>query len=165
MNGSHSSSEPSISANVVKPDAQQNKPRRLRLKSYSNPTYVLLKCYLELILLMKIILSEMTASLVGTLERGLGYHIEHRKNGFFSKRDQRGSVPPDGHLRFIFLCAEMAQQGMHISDVALTREELADALREARCTYALFELMRYSEDYPAVFNAQQVMKFKERYNL
>ena len=73
----------------------------------------------------------MCASLVGTLERGLGYHLEHRKNGFFSKRDQRGSVPPDGHLRFIFLCAEMAQNGLYIKDIRLTRKELREALSEA----------------------------------
>ena len=24
------------------------------------------------------------------LERGLGYHLEHRKNGFFAKRDTAG---------------------------------------------------------------------------
>ena len=70
----------------------------------------------------------MCASLVGTLERGLGYHLEHRKNGFFSKRDQRGSVPPDGHLRFIFLCAEMAKTGLYIKDIQVSGYELEKAL-------------------------------------
>ena len=81
--------------------------------------------------IMKVILSNMCASLVGTLERGLGYHLEHRKNGFFSKRDQRGSVPPDGHLRFIFLCAEMAHNHLYISDIEVTAGELDEALSEA----------------------------------
>ena len=80
---------------------------------------------------MKVILSTMCTSLVGMLERGLGYHLEHRKNGFFSKRDQRGSVPPDGHWRFIVLCAEMAQNGLHISDIEVTAGELDEALSEA----------------------------------
>ena len=80
---------------------------------------------------MKIILSEMTASLVGTLERGLGYHIEHRKNGFFSKRNQKSFVPPDGHWRFIVLCAELAQNKLHITDIEVTRAEIAHALLEA----------------------------------
>ena len=80
---------------------------------------------------MKVILSTMCTSLVGMLERGLGYHLEHRKNGFFSKRNQRGSVPPDGHWRFIVLCAELAQNGLYISDIQVSRVELLNALSEA----------------------------------
>ena len=81
--------------------------------------------------IMKVILSTMCTSLVGMLERGLGYHLEHRKNGFFSKRNQRGSVPPDGHWRFIVLCAELAQNGLYISDIQVSRVELLNALSEA----------------------------------
>ena len=81
--------------------------------------------------IMKVILSTMCTSLVGMLERGLGYHLEHRKNGFFSKRNQRGSVPSDGHWRFIVLCAELAQNGLHISDIQVSRVELLNALSEA----------------------------------
>ena len=73
----------------------------------------------------------MTASLVGTLERGLGYHIEHRKNGFFSKRNQKSFVPPDGHWRFIVLCAELAQNKLHITDIEVSGKELREALTEA----------------------------------
>ena len=80
---------------------------------------------------MKVILEEHCLSLVGTIERGLGYHIEHRKNGFFSKRDQRGHVPPDGHWRFIVLCAEMAQNKLYITDIQVSREEVQAALKEA----------------------------------
>jgi len=81
--------------------------------------------------IMKVILSTMCTSLVGMLERGLGYHLEHRKNGFFSKRNQRGSVPPDGHWRFIVLCAELAQNGLYIADIEVSRAELLNALSEA----------------------------------
>ena len=81
--------------------------------------------------IMKVILSTMCTSLVGMLERGLGYHLEHRKNGFFSKRNQRGSVPPDGHWRFIVLCAELAQNHLYISDIQVSRVELLNALSEA----------------------------------
>ena len=80
---------------------------------------------------MKIILSDMCVSLVGTLERGLGYHIERRKNGFFSKKNQRGSAPRDGHWRFIVLCAELAQNHLYISDIEVSPSELLEALSEA----------------------------------
>ena len=80
---------------------------------------------------MEVILSQQCLSLVGTLERGLGYHIEHRKNGFFSKRNQRGHVPSDGHWRFIVLCAEMAQNGLYIKDVRISAKEFQSALNEA----------------------------------
>ena len=70
-------------------------------------------------------------SLTGMLERGLGYHLEHRKNGFFSKRDQRGFVPPDGHWRFIVLCAELTRNKLYITDIRVPRCEVQAALKEA----------------------------------
>ena len=120
---------------------------------------------------MEIILSRNCLCLAGALGQGYGYFIQRRmsqvtgKVTFHSVRSKHPPIPSDGHLRFLFLCAEMAQQGMYIRDVALTREELADALREAGCTTPLYGLTKYSEDYPAVFNARQVMNFKERYQL
>jgi len=110
---------------------------------------------------MKIILSEMTASLVGTLERGLGYHIEHRKNGFFSKRNQKSFVPPDGHWRFIVLCAELAQNKLHISDIEVTAGELDDALEEA--TYGRLQSPWAPRD--AVVNAAKVLHLKSELGL
>ena len=119
---------------------------------------------------MEIILSKQCESLTGSLGRGFGYFIVSRwsrkdvKYRYYSQRS-RWDVPPDGHLRFILTCADLAQSKLHIADISVTREELADALREARCTTPLYGLTKYPEDYPAVFNAQQVMKFKERYQL
>ena len=89
---------------------------------------------------MKIILSQQCESLTGMLNSSLGYHIEHRKNGFFSKRNQRGIVPPDGHWRFILTCAELAQSGLHIADIRVSREELKQALYEAHCFIAMQNL-------------------------
>ncbi len=105
----------------------------------------------------------MCASLVGTLERGLGYHLEHRKNGFFSKRDQRGSVPPDGHLRFIFLCAEMAQNGLHISDIQVAYTEFYDAVKEAGMVHKIPAY--YGWNAGAFLNAREVLRVKEEYAL
>lgn len=79
---------------------------------------------------MKVILSNMCTSLVGMLNPELGYHLEHRKNGFFAVRNNT-PAPPDGHWRFIVLCAELAQTGLYISDIEVTAGELDDALEEA----------------------------------
>ena len=109
--------------------------------------------------IMKVILSTMCTSLVGMLERGLGYHLEHRKNGFFSKRNQRGSVPPDGHWRFIVLCAELAQNGLYISDICVPRKELKAALREAHHFVAASHL-KLSE-----YSARDVLNLKTTFGL
>lgn len=81
--------------------------------------------------IMKVTLSEQCLSLAGMLERGLGYHLQRRKNGFFAKRNTKGFVPPDGHWRFIVLCAEMAQNKLYITDIKVDWAELTIALRKA----------------------------------
>ena len=80
---------------------------------------------------MKVILSSQCISLTGMLERGLGYHLEHRKNGFFAKRNTKGFVPSDGHWRFIVLCAELTQNQLYITNIRVSREEVQAALKEA----------------------------------
>ena len=109
--------------------------------------------------IMKVILSTMCTSLVGMLERGLGYHLEHRKNGFFSKRNQRGSVPPDGHWRFIVLCAELAQNGLHISDIQVSREEMKRAIYEAG-GYIAMQNLRLEQ-----YSARDVLNLKTTFGL
>ena len=110
---------------------------------------------------MEVILSKQCVSLVGTLERGLGYHLEHRKNGFFAKRDQRGTVPPDGHWRFIILCAELAQNRLYITDIRVTAGELDDALEEA--TNGRLQSPWAPRD--AVVNADHVLTLKRELGL
>lgn len=104
---------------------------------------------------MKIILSKQCESLTGSLGRGFGYHIEHRKNGFFSKRDQRGNPPCDGHWRFIVTCAQLAQNKLHIADIEVTGFELKIALQEA----CLFE-SSLCVDLDNVYSAKDVIQFK-----
>ncbi len=65
------------------------------------------------------------------LERGLGYHLQQRKNGFFSKRNTKGFVPSDGHWRFIVLCAELTRNKLYITDIRVPRCEVQAALKEA----------------------------------
>ena len=81
---------------------------------------------------MEIILSNLCDSLTGTLNKNHGYSIRQSKDGrFYGKRHSKGHVPPDGHLRFILDCAQMAQNSLFISDIRVSPQELDDALREA----------------------------------
>ena len=109
---------------------------------------------------MKVILSKQCLSLTGMLERGLGYHLEHRKNGFFSKRNQKGFVPPDGHWRFIVLCAEMARNGLYITDVRVRGGEIYQALKEAGYNPDDFDI-RVSN----LYNATDIINFRREYLL
>jgi len=93
---------------------------------------------------MEIILSKQCAAFTGSFGKGFGYFIQRRRsyNGsvrFFSQRSKHPPIPGDGHLRFIFACAELAQMKTHITDIRVSRKELSDALREVR----FFDLADY----------------------
>ena len=109
---------------------------------------------------MKVILSNMCTSLVGMLDPELGYHLEHRKNGFFAVRNNT-PAPPDGHWRFIVLCAELAQNGLYISDIEVTVGELDEALEEA--TNGRLQSPWAPSD--AVCNAAKVLQLKSELGL
>ena len=108
---------------------------------------------------MKIILSQQCESLTGMLNSSLGYHIEHRKNGFFSKRNQRGIVPPEGHWRFILTCAQLAQNKLHIADIRVSREELKQAMYEARIFIAMQHLRK------DLYDARDIINLKITFSL
>ena len=80
---------------------------------------------------MEIFITKQCEALTGSLGKGFGYHIQRRKNGFFAKRNSNGEIPADGHLRFIFACAELAQMKTHITDIRVPRCEFQSALSEA----------------------------------
>ena len=107
---------------------------------------------------MEIILSSNCESFTGSLGRGFGYFIVRRKNGFFSVRS-RHSVPADGHWRFIVACAELAKAGLHISDIKVSRDEVMQALKEARIfkPSECFKLEQY--------NARQLINLKITFSL
>jgi len=108
---------------------------------------------------MKLFMSQQCESLTGSLGSGFGYHIERRKNGFFSKRNQRGIIPPDGHWRFIVLCAELAQNRLHITDIRVSRDELKTALYEARCFIAMQNLRLDT------YSARDILNLKTTFSL
>lgn len=109
---------------------------------------------------MKVILSNMCLSLVGMLKPELGYHLEHRKSGFFAVRNNT-PAPPDGHWRFIVLCAELAQTGLYIMDIEVTVGELDEALEEA--TNGCLQSPWAPSD--AVCNAAKVLQLKSELGL
>ena len=115
---------------------------------------------------MKVILSNQCISLTGMLERGLGYHLEHRKNGIFAKRNTKGFVPPDGHWRFIALCAELAQNGLYVTDIKVDWLELQTALYEAKCFTASAQVRRnYADKGKATYNARDNLNLKTTFGL
>ena len=114
---------------------------------------------------MEIILSEQCKSLTGSLGRGYGYFIQRRKERFFSQRSKHPPIPRDGHLRFIFSCAELAQSKLHITDIRVSRMELVFSLwkagRETLGDYVFTE----PDKFPKIFSAADIMNFKNDYSL
>ena len=114
---------------------------------------------------MEIFLSKQCESLTGSLGQGFGYHIQKRKKGFYAKRNTKGEVPRDGHLRFIFSCAELAQSKMHITDIRVPSEELMHALWEAGRDTLGDYIFTEPDKFPETFHADDIMKFKNKYGL
>ena len=108
---------------------------------------------------MEILITKQCEAITGSLGRGYGYHIQRRKNGFFAKRNSNGAIPADGHLRFIFACAKLAQMKTHIADVKVTNRELFEALREANAPSPAFLNWNNVETY----NASDIINFRREY--
>jgi hypothetical protein len=108
---------------------------------------------------MKLFLSAQCCSLVGMLDHTHGYHIQRRANGFYTKRNTRGLVPPDGHWRVILACAQMALLGFHITDIRVTVAELREALIEARHFSAAHNLRL------PLYNARDIINLQTTFGL
>jgi len=109
---------------------------------------------------MQIILSKQCESLTGSLGRGFGYVIVKRGKRFFSQRcNHKVSVPPNGHLKFILTCANLAQSKLHITDVQLSRDELKQALWEAKHFIAAQNLRLET------YNARDILNLKITFGL
>ena len=108
---------------------------------------------------MEIFLSSNCKSFTGSLGRSFGYYIRSTKKGRFFGQRSKHSVPPDGHWRFILACAQLAQNGLHIADIRVSREELASALREAHHFVAADHLML------VVYHACDIINLKTTFSL
>lgn len=114
---------------------------------------------------MEIILSKQIEGLTGSLGKGFGYHIQRRtdrdgKTRFWGVRQSNGKIPPDGHWRFIVLCATMAQYGLYITDIQVSGYELKAALNEA--AYIASALC---VDVDNEYSADEVLQFKKERGL
>ena len=114
---------------------------------------------------MEIILTKNCMSLTGSLGRGFGYHIKHRKNGFFIERNSNGDVPPDGHWKMICACANLADMQLHIADIKVEQQELIDALSEAGADEHRALLSHHWDNIPSVFTASDILKLKNNFNV
>ena len=110
---------------------------------------------------MEIILSPTCTSLTGTLNKKHGYYIRESKGRFFGQRKAKGVVPPDGHLRFILDCAELAQCHLFVADILVTPEELDDALEEA----GLDPSLGARHDSAEVLHASDILSLKHQIRL
>lgn len=108
---------------------------------------------------MEVILSNQCLSLTGSLGRGFGYFLVNRNGRFFSCRSKH-SVPSDGHWRFIVICAELAQNKLHITDIKVSRYEVQNAIQEAGWLHLI-----HAVDFKRVLNADDILAFKERSRL
>ena len=108
---------------------------------------------------MEIILSDQCQSLTGSLGQGFGYSIQKQRGKFVSKRNSKGKIPRDGHLRFIFACAELAQMKLHITDICVSRDEFQSALSEAGLTFSDARYIRHE------LSADNVLTLKEKFHL
>lgn len=110
---------------------------------------------------MEIILTQRCKSLTGSIGSGFGYYIRSTKTGRFFSQRSKHNVPPDGHWRFIWTCAELAYLNLHIADIRVKGEEINEALREAGIRHKLLEPLLPK----AVYNAPEILRFKEYYRL
>lgn len=115
---------------------------------------------------MEIILSPRCKSFTGTISRDHGYAIKRTGNRFFSKRCPSKHATPEGHWRFILACAELAQQGLMLTDIRIGREELQSALYEAKCFIAS-EIVRRNYLYKnkVWYDARDILNVKTTFGL
>ena len=116
---------------------------------------------------MEIILSKQCEALTGSLGKGFGYFIQRRRSydgsvRFFSQRSKHPPIPIDGHLKFIFTCADLAQMGLHISDIRVPRKELSDALWEAGYKPDSNNILG-DNDLPEILSASDIIKIYRDY--
>ena len=108
---------------------------------------------------MEIFLSLQCESLTGSLGRGFGYYIRSTKKGRYFGQRSKHSVPPDGHWRFILNCARLAQFKLHIADIKVSREELKQAMYEARIFIAMQHLRK------DLYDARDILNLKITFSL
>lgn len=120
---------------------------------------------------MEIFLSEMmqrtNPDYHGSIGQGFGYVIQRRRdaNGkirYFGIRKSNTDVPPDGHLRFIITCAEIAAMGLHFADILVPRDEIARALAQTG-RGALGSAIFYGHCGKDIYHADDIINLKNNW--
>ena len=116
---------------------------------------------------MQVFFTDETASLTGFLDKTTGYAIRKQKNGlYYGKRNSKGHVPLDGHLRFIFQCAQMAKRHFLIGDIRVKAPEMQEALEEAHKYIAAQMVWENYVNYKKRdYNAADVLNLKTTFGL
>ena len=115
---------------------------------------------------MEVILSEQCLALTGMLDRGTGYYLRSTKKGRFFSQRSKHAVPPDGHWRFIVLCAELTRNKLYVTDIKVHWLELQTALYEAKCFTASEQVRRnYADKCKATYNARDILNLKTTFAL
>ena len=109
---------------------------------------------------MEVILTQRCKSLTGTIGSRFGYYIRSTKTGRFFSQRSKHNVPPDGHWRFIWTCAELTKINLHIADIKVSQTEVMTALRESGCGEYLWKLR-----YPSYLHATDVLDLKKELGL
>lgn len=118
---------------------------------------------------MEIFLTKQCESFTGSLGKGFGYHIQRRTNldgktRFWGVRQSNGEIPADGHLRFIFACAQLAQMKLHIANIKVNAQEVHDALYEAGHFIAARRVLKYLQP-TALMNPNEIINLKITFGL
>lgn len=115
---------------------------------------------------MEIFLTSNCESLSGMLDKTSGYFIRATRAGRFFSQRSKHTVPPDGHWRFIVLCAEMAYRKRYASDIFIINTELHDALREAGLHLAADNVLHHIQQGTKPFyNARDIINLKITFGL
>ena len=100
------------------------------------------------------------------LDRGTGYYLRSTKRGNFYSQRSKGHVPPDGHWRFIVLCAELTRNKLYITDIDVHWMELQTALYEAHLFQASEHVRRnYGYKAKVTYNARDILNLKTTFSL
>ena len=100
-------------------------------------------------------------SITGYLNKKHGYFIQRRKNRFYGQRSKQKNILPNGHLNFIFDCAQIAKNGLYMTDIRVPAGELANALFEAGKVNAALDVKCKNENYiKSEYNARDIINLK-----
>ena len=113
---------------------------------------------------MKLVASSNVETITGKLDSYTGYFLRAKRSNtgkyVINSCRKRGYVPRDGHWRFILMCAELAYQGLYVTDVLVPGNELYLALREAHHFVAAQNIK------PAmIYHARDIINLKTTFGL